>query len=325
MQIAEYSSDDRCSWNRFIGSSKNGTFLFNRDYLEYHGNKYADFSLIMRDDDTGAIFAVLPAHREDCVLLSHAGLTYGGLVTDESMKLPKMLEVFDALFRYLHAACFTTLRYKTVPRIYHRMPAEEDLYGLYLANAQLVRRHVMSVLPREMRPPFQQRRTRGARRAKQTGIIIQQMDDWTSYWRLLTERLCKTHGARPVHTLEEIQLLASRFPANIKLFGALLHDELVAGVVVHETDQVARAQYIAANDIGQRHGALDLLFSDLLSGQYAAKAFFDFGTSEMRDGAGVNRGLIDQKEGYGARAIVHDHYEVDVARCAARLFSDALR
>ena len=34
--LIKYSDDMAGEWNRFVASSKNGTFLLNRLYLDYH-------------------------------------------------------------------------------------------------------------------------------------------------------------------------------------------------------------------------------------------------------------------------------------------------
>lgn len=324
MQITNYSESDAERWNAFVASSKNGTFLFNRSYLEYHRDRFHDQSLIV-SDERGAIVALLPAHRRGNALISHGGLTYGGFVVDRSMKLPQMLEAFRVLLEHLRSQGLAILSYKTVPWIYHSVPAEEDRYALYLAPTRLTRRGVMAVLARDDRPAFQERRRRGAKKATQAGVSIAQTNDWGAYWALLSDRLEKAYSATPVHSVEEMQLLAARFPKNIKLFGATVDNELIGGVVIFESAEVARAQYIATNEQGQNVGALDLLFSELLSKQYRAKRFFDFGTSDEHGGRTVNRGLIDQKEGYGARVVVQDYYEVDVSATAPTVFADALR
>jgi hypothetical protein len=223
-----------------------------------------------------------------------------------------MLEVFDASCEHFQTAGFSTLVYKTMPFLYHRVPAEEDRYALFLCGARLIRRGVMTVTDARSRPPFQERRRRGAKKAAQNGLVVRQSDDWTGYWDVLTRLLLATYQCAPVHTLEEIQMLRKRFPTNIKLFAALEGDTIVGGAVIHETDRVARAQYIATSERGQALGALDLLFTELLGGEYNEKPYFDFGTSDEEDGRHVNGGLIDQKEGYGARVVAHDHYEMQL-------------
>ena len=62
------------------------------------------------------------------------------------MKLPAVLGLFDAVGAYLIDAGFTSWVYKTVPSIYHRVPAEEDRCALFLLDARLIRRAMLSVL-----------------------------------------------------------------------------------------------------------------------------------------------------------------------------------
>ena len=74
--------------------------------------------------------------------------------------------------------------------------------------------------------------------------------------------------------------------------------------------RVAHVQYIASSLRGRELGALDRLFLDLLAGVFRDKPFFDFGRSCEQEGRLLNRGLIEQKEGFGARALVQDFYRI---------------
>jgi hypothetical protein len=312
LRVERYSESQKVVWDNFTRKSKNGTFLFLRDYMDYHSDRFQDHSLFIRDEKERLI-ALLPANQQQETMVSHGGLTYGGFITDDRMKTPKMLEVFESTLSYLQRESFRRLVYKTVPYIYHRFPAEEDRYALFLSNAILIRRGVLAVICSDERLSFQERRIRGVKKAMRDGLFVKQSDDFQSYWQILTSRLLKAHNARPVHSLEEIELLRSRFPDNIRLFGCFKDSTMLAGVVVYETERVARAQYIAASEHGQEIGALDLVFSELLTKYYASKPFFDFGTSDEENGRYLNRGLIDQKEAFGGRAVVHDHYEIGIA------------
>jgi hypothetical protein len=162
------------------------------------------------------------------------------------------------------------------------------------------------------RPAFQERRRRNIKKALRADVRICESDDWASYWDLLTNVLKERFGTKPVHSLDEIQLLRSRFPGNIRLFTASVEEELVGGVVIYETDRVAHAQYIAASDRGREIGALDLLFSFLLDETFAQKPYFDFGISNENDGRYLNAGLMEQKEGFGGRSVVHDYYQINL-------------
>lgn len=323
LRVETYTKQNKAQWDDFVQSSKNGTFLFLRDYMEYHQDRFEDCSYIVRQDHQ--IVALLPANRKAESILSHGGLTYGGFITDETMKLPQMLEVFDISCEHFQAAGFRTLVYKTIPYLYHRIPAEEDRYALFLGGAHLLRRGVLTVSDARCRPSFQERRRRGATKAAQNGLVVRQSEDWPGYWNVLTRRLLAVYNCAPVHSLEEIEMLRQRFPANIKLFAAFEGDTIVGGVVIHETGRVARAQYIATSERGQALGALDLVFTELLAGEYREKPYFDFGTSDEEDGRRVNRGLIDQKEGYGARVVAHDHYGMRLDEWKPGQFVQALQ
>jgi len=311
MRAERFTSAARALWDDLVHASRNGTFLFLRDYMEYHQDRFEDCSLILREDG-GSPIALLPASRRGEVLESHGGLTYGGVVSDASMTAPKMLEVFDALLDYLREESFTLLRYRAVPHIYHRVPAEEDLFALTRNGACVVHRATLSVIDSRHPVAMQSRRRRGVRRARTAGLVCRESDDLEAYWSLLTMVLHETYGAKPVHSLEEIELLRRRFPRNIRLFGCFQEASLVAGVLVYESPTVARAQYIAAAENGKRLAGLDLLFDCLLREVYPDKPYFDLGTSESSDGRDLNPGVIEFKESLGARTVVQDTYELPV-------------
>ena len=291
-------------------SSKNGTFLFARDYMEYHSEKFEDHSLIIRKG--GTIFALMPANRVDDELHSHQGLTYGGLVTTSSMTTPRMVQIFKTLVKYLHGLGFRRLHYKTVPYIYHRIPAGEDLYVLFHAGAPLTRRDVLSVIPLGRRAPVQARRRRGAAKAQKHRLVVGETGDWRNYWKLLSDRLQDRYDVQPVHSIQQIELLRGRFLENIRLFEARLLDEVLAGVVIFESAMVAHVQYVASSARGRDAGALDRIFEYLIEQVFREKPFFDFGSSNEQQGRFLNIGLIEQKEGFGARAIVHDFYTLEL-------------
>ena len=310
LSVRNYDPSQRAEWDAFVRQSKNGTFLFERDYMGYHHDRFADCSLlIIRNAE---ILALLPANRSVNEVYSHQGLTYGGFVTSTAMTTPSMIDAFAAVIDHLRGSGCLTLYYKTIPAIYHQLPAEEDRYALFLLNAELYRRDVLSAVPMKSRIALQARRRRGAEKSGRRGVVISKSDDWPAYWSLLSALLKDRFSVAPVHTLAEIERLRRAFPANIALHIASLAGEPIAGAVIYESTRVAHVQYIAASPRGRELGALDQLFVHLLDETYAAKDFFDFGISNEQDGRTLNRGLIEQKEGFGARAVVHDFYRLRI-------------
>lgn len=298
-------------WDDFVRTSKNGTFLFYRDYMEYHGDRFADNSLIVFDDRE-QIVALLPANKSGTVLTSHGGLTYGGFITDARMKTHLMLDAFDCVLVRLKELGFTKFVYKCVPHIYHRLPAEEDGYALFRHDAVIVRRDVSCAVRQALKIPYQERRRRAIKKASTHGLVCRASDDYAAYWRVLEENLQTSHGAKPVHSLAEIEKLRRLFPDNIKLFAAFAGDEMIAGTVIYESAEVAHAQYIASSEYGKSLGGLDLLFHHLLGEVFADKTYFDFGISTERSGKYLNKGLIEFKEGFGGKAVTYDFYEIAV-------------
>ncbi len=128
----------------------------------------------------------------------------------------------------------------------------------------------------------------------------------------LTDNLQQRYQVKPVHTLDEMLLLASRFPEQIKLYTASVEGEVLGGTVVYETPHVIHTQYISASAEGKRRHALDMLFDKLIHHIYADRDFFDFGKSTEEHGTVLNESLIFQKEGFGGRGVCYDTYEWEV-------------
>ena len=144
LTVKSYSADNRDLWNGFVKSAKNGLFMFDRGFMEYHANRFVDASLMFYGDDE--LIALLPASRRGDELVSHGGLTYGGFVTGDKMKQHHMLDCFDALKSWCRENGIVSVDYKTVPYIYHRLPAQEDLYALYRNNASVIKIEPSSVI-----------------------------------------------------------------------------------------------------------------------------------------------------------------------------------
>ena len=312
VKVVNYTVEHKKTWNDFVDAAKNGVFLFNRDYMDYHADRFPDASLLFLDEE-GRLVGLLPATPgEDGVLSSHAGLTFGGVICGDSMKAGLMLEVFEAMLAHMRSNGFSRLIYKVVPHIYHRTPAEEDLYALFRNGANVFRRDLSATIEMRARLPFSKGRKWSIKQAMKHGVEVARSTDFDGFMAIEEQVLNDRHGTRPVHTAAELRMLAGRFPEQIKLFAATQAGEMVAGVVVYESAQVAHAQYIGATEPGKAVGAADLILNHLINEYYTHKKFFDFGISTEDNGRYLNSGLIDNKQGFGGRAIVYDFYELDL-------------
>ncbi|OWK38563.1 GNAT family N-acetyltransferase [Fimbriiglobus ruber] len=309
LRIERYTPGRAALWDAFVDRAKNGVFLFRRGYMDYHADRFTDHSLLFWEGDR--LVAVLPANERDGTLASHGGLTFGGVVTDRRMRTGAMVDLVAGLRAYMPAAGLATLVYKAIPHIYHQAPAEEDLYALTAHGARLVRRDVASAIDLRDRVDPAKGRKWGANRARANGLAVAESTDYTAFMAVEEENLRTKYGTRPVHTAAELALLADRFPGNIRLFVAAKDDRLLGGVVVYQSRQVAHAQYIATTPEGRDLGCLDAVMDELLNRVYPGRVpYFDFGISTEKSGTYLNRGLIENKESYGGRAVVYDFYEL---------------
>lgn len=307
-EIKRYSKEFEKTWNLFVDISKQGTFLFNRKYMEYHEDRFSDYSLLVFYKQK--VVALLPANREGKTLWTHAGLTYGGLITSMNVTTANVCDIFTAINTFLKKNDFDRVVYKAVPWIYHRIPAEEDLYALInICNAHITERHISSTIIMGSRLKWTESRKAGLRKARHHHIKVEESKDLETFWRILSQNLYDKYHAIPVHSLQEIQLLQSRFPKNIKLYLAYQEINPIGGVLIYETPQVVHTQYISASKEGKELGAIDIIIEYLLNEVYKDYLYFDFGKSSDGDGHTLNRNLIFQKEGFGGRGVCYDWYE----------------
>lgn len=310
-EIRKYDIADRQEWDSFIGKSKNGTFLFKRGYMEYHNDRFEDYSLLVYDNKK--LRAVLPANVKDDILQSHGGLTYGGLISDGCMTTETAMEVFSEINKYLLEQGIEKVVYKPTPWIYHTLPAEEDLYAIIqVCGAKLISREISSTVYLPNRPKFSQLRRRCVNKARRNGIIVRESNDIATFWNILNANLEGRYGVSPVHTEKELSLLASRFPDSIKLFMAYDSEEALGGTLVFVMNEIVHTQYIAASPKGKTVGALDMVFDELINEEFSNYRFLDFGKSTEHHGIWLNKNLIHQKEGFGGRGVCYDVYEWNV-------------
>ena len=310
IEIRKYEQKDAAEWDAFTDVSKNGTFMLKRGYMEYHSDRFEDNSLLFYNDDK--LVALLPASIHGNELRSHGGLTYGGMVVGNKMTVQLELQLFEAMRAYLREQNISNLIYKRVPSIYYSYPSDEDLCALFRNEAKLVRRDVSCTIYQPEKYAFTERRRRGVKKAIKTGIVVRESDDLETYMNLVADVLRIHHDAKPVHTSKEVELLAGRFPDNIKLYAAFKEDVMLAGVLLYITPKVAHTQYIANSEEGRQCGALDAVMDYLINERYADKEYFDFGTSMGEGESYLNEGLITQKQEFGGRAIVYDSYEIKI-------------
>ena len=307
-----YKKNDFELWNAFIDKAKNATFLINRSFMQYHSDRFSDYSLIIEDGTKWV--AVLPANVINNNAFSHQGLTYGGLIYNEKIRLSAVLEIFKASLIFLNNNNIETLQIKLLPSFYAIYPSDELNYALFLADAKLIRRDTNAVIDLQAKFSISKDRIRGVEKGKSFNLVVKEEPDFESFWNeILIPNLAETYDVKPVHSLSEIESLHQKFAKNIRQFNVYQHDKIVAGTTIFETKNVAHSQYISGNADKNKLGSVDFLHEHLLTNVFKDKKYFDFGISNENNGKNLNEGLSYWKESFGANIVVQDFYEVSTA------------
>jgi hypothetical protein len=312
LTVTRYTPDMADAWNDFVAGCRNATFLHNRNYMDYHRERFTDASLIIRDEKQH-IVALLPANIADDRIVSHGGLTYGGLLINNHADAMTVCQAFDAIIEFYRQLGIKEFIYKPVPAIYAKVPSDEELYALFLHSAQLDVVNISSTIALNDSPGYNENTRRNIRRARKEGVTIVPSDDLATFHDILSTLLKSRFNTSPVHTLAELQHLAGLFPDNIRLLMAMKDGKAVAGSLLYITDTVVHAQYIAATEEGKTCDALSLLFDHAISEARAqGKRYFDFGTCNENRGQYLNEGLIRQKNGFGGRGIAYPSFTIKI-------------
>ena len=315
MQARAYTPADAERWDTFCADAHGATFLHTRRFLSYHGDRFTDRSLIF--EDGARWLGVLPGAQSPSranLVVSHPGITYGGVLHEGDLRGEGMLNALQAARDHYAAAGYQTLLYKPVPHIYHRAPAQDDLYALFRLGAKRVRCDLSSCIDLAHPLPVSERRRRALKKAQRAGLTLDTGAHLADeLWPVLEANLAQRHGQKPVHSLPEMRMLLERFPQAIRVHVARLEKQVIAGTVLFIAGRVRHTQYIASNALGHETGALDLVFDRQIQEARDMNAqFFDFGISNEDGGRSLNVGLHRFKSEFGAGGAVHEFYEIDL-------------
>ena len=310
--VKKYTNTDFKTWNDFIEHAKNATFLFHRDFMEYHKDRFEDYSLMVFDGEK--LVAVLPANRSGDTLYSHQGLTYGGLVLSPKSKLYDIIFIFKSILKYLNINKIYKLFLKQIPSIYCDYLSDEMDYLIYICKGKIIMKHNISVISLENNLTISKSRRECIRRGKKLNLIVKEENNLESFWNtLLIPNLKDKYASKPVHTVKEIEFLHKKFPENIRHFNVYNGDKLVCGTTLFITKNVVKPQYISGNEDNNMLGSIDFLYDFLIKEIAKDKKFFDFGPSHDSSGLHIMKGINFWKESFGANSLIQNFYEVETS------------
>ncbi len=305
-KITRYHHNMQSHWDDVIARSDKGTFMHRRAYMEYHATRFEDFSLLVYKDQIPV--AVLPAHRQGLHIIAHNGLTYSDFIFDKKLRIAHQIDIMSASMAFMLDNDLNSFRIKSIPVFFHNQPNESTLY-LY---------HKMKGISVEIKPFFvlhthnfilNKDRKKNLKRLKKLNLTIKDDAHYIeAYWQIVTQNLKETYQSKPVHSLDEIQLLMQRFPEQIKLFTIFDRSQLLGGALVYIINNVVHFQYINAHPHHDK-SAIDLLIFDIIERYKNEYTHISFGSSATGD-QNLNAGLSYWKESFGCKILNQYIYDV---------------
>ena len=95
----KYTEEDKMLWDNFLPGTKNSTFLFSRNYMDYHKDRFQDFSVLVFEEEQ--LVAMLPANIADNIVYSHQGLTFGGVIVKYQEYAINTIAYFKTILQFL--------------------------------------------------------------------------------------------------------------------------------------------------------------------------------------------------------------------------------
>ncbi|MBW2712809.1 MAG: hypothetical protein JRC77_03575, partial [Deltaproteobacteria bacterium] len=137
---------------------------------------------------------------------------------------------------------------------------------------------------------------------QRNGLRIDPELDMARAYEMISTFLEKKSYRRPVHTLDELQLLARRFPDQIHVSGVFKEDSLLHSTISFHSESCIRVQYTGGSSQGQELYALDFFCGSLCQDPKNQGRWIDFGTSMDLATGELDPELHWYKESFGGRS-----------------------
>jgi hypothetical protein len=318
-----YQSGEAAEWDRFVAISANGNLLHTRRFLDHHGRRFRDLSLVFRDSRKGHLVGVFPIVGDEAGRpkgISHSGSSFGGIVTlsPDPILTAEMLNISS---RLLLANGFTGLHYKTTLTAFHRQPDDTDMLFLTLAG-HVAEFHLWSVIQVQQNFVVGERRRTAIRSTMRSGASVHETDvagDYDTFYGMLERNLAERHERKPLHSFDQVMDLRERLAEHARL--VIVSDggsEMLAATWVWDYGNgVWHSQYICSTAGGRRRYAVDLLLSGCTElAMRHGQRIYSLGRSSLADGWHVNQGLVKFKKGLGCGLVAQRHIELDLTELA---------
>lgn len=298
VDVSRYSEEDSAEWDNFVATSRNGHFMVQRSYLAYHGDRFIDNSLIVRNA-ASKIIMVIPFNRRGKAVFSHEGLSFAGPIVGYGVSALDVQRCMNAVVEWLKRHDVSVAHLRLVPDIYHLKPSADVRHFIFGLGGVVGRTRLSATIDLRERYRISHGKLNGYRRALRDGLFVGESTRLDAFHEMLTSRLMTRRGAQPVHSLDQLRYLFTRHPDHVVLVTAEEQDRVLAGAMWYVDRGVAHLQYVASTEEGRRRRCVDAAvifgierFKDL--------KYIDFGHSHSPANEQIDWKLLRQKEEFGA-------------------------
>lgn len=337
MHIIPYSVGYKETWDSFLQSSLNGSFLLSRSFLDYQADNFVDCSVLVYSDEVAGdeadkvlgidgLLGVFPANWnvEERKVYTHQAMGFGGLLLTPEVKLGEVMKIMQSLLLfYANFLQAETMEYSPLPYIYKENPNGDELYALHQAGARITRRDISLVVPLKKQQKLTTQKNVLARKAIEKGMYISRMQiddvlDQRQYVELLHKdaSILSMSSFSSANDANVIRDLMAHFPKHIRYFVVRNEEGLQAGCMMLVFKHVAYIQQLVCSEFGRQNGALELLIRHLTSERFDGVDYLDMGSSYLADS--LDNSLLSIKESFGAKAVCYDTYELSLDKLTIR-------
>ncbi|MBK6364899.1 MAG: hypothetical protein IPN49_03180 [Saprospiraceae bacterium] len=304
MIIRKYETSDEKNWEDLVKKCKNPAFVLTRRFLQYHENKFDDYSLVVYNDNF--LIAALPACRQENVWYAHPGLPFADLIMADRYKWTMTKDIVSKIISFLKEAGFTEMIVKIMPQMYKKLPGDEWLYYLRNYGARLFEQKLTTAIPLIEYENIRKDVINISKQNKRNFIIKEAGDQLTDLYELMKKNMAEKYNSLPTHTLADLLKLQKLFPEKINCIAGFEGEELKGGIILFIYESVVKVQYIFSS----QQFLADVLLLKTVELYRSGYTFIDLGTSNSLPNNEINYGVLQFKAKNGGKAFIVESYEL---------------
>lgn len=266
MIIEKYKSSLEAEWDNFLSSNNSSSTLFHEmKFLSYHGKKFEDSSVIIRNENK-EIVGVFPSAFLNNNIISHPGSSYGGFIFNQNLSLHEIFENIDATINfYIDNYDFNKIEIVLPEKIIIQYYTDSLDFLLHKKGFQLSDMQISTVIVLKDFKNFKNFRNRTKRYIKSGKIN----DESYNYMRLKTksqkllayelvqENLSTNYGKQPAHSFSELIVLESLYPNKILFFGGFKNNEMKVSQIIFKINKRTNHIFYMAKSL-ERDPVIDI-------------------------------------------------------------------